>query len=94
MTNLTFGIDYETIITGLSAWYDIEAVATRIVRTQEIKPRIGNWCLKVELRPEDRWNGTSRSELGVLQDVLGHPIWENESSGTQYYAFSVQFPLN
>jgi len=56
--------------------------------------QIGGYAVRVEVRPGDDPINSSgeRAEAVFMTDSTGNFINENVSSGTQYYAFSLQLP--
>jgi hypothetical protein len=56
--------------------------------------QIGGYAVRVEVRPGDDPINSSgeRAEAVIMTESNGNSINENESSGTQYYAFSIKLP--
>ena len=87
--------DFESgTVTGVGNhnWVSIQAAAPD--RISLIKDGRGTYA-RVEIRKGDHPlhcpDCSERSELVIMQDAHGNPLYENLSSGTQRYTFSVKF---
>jgi hypothetical protein len=91
-SNFEWVFDWETGITGNGLWHWIQvADPNRITRVTTPAARTGLYSGRIELRAGDVANG--ERSMVMLPSFSDGTLWyENESSGTQYYAFSVQIP--
>ncbi len=87
--------DFESgSVTGVGNhnWVSIQAYAPDRIRL--IKDRRGTYA-RVEIRKGDHPlhcpDCSERSELVMMQDEHGNPLYENLTSGTQRYTFSIKF---
>jgi hypothetical protein len=90
---VTFADTWETGLTGNGNWKAIQTVASDRFQMVTSPVRHGAHAARVAVRPGDdpiRSSG-ERSEVLIMTDSSGNSINEGESSGTQYYAFSVRF---
>jgi hypothetical protein len=94
ITGISFYDNWEHGITAPGGWKDQQIVADdrfqRVASTSEDGP----YAARIEVRPGDINSSGERAEVVHMSDASGNPIDENESSGTQYYAFSIQLPTN
>jgi lysophospholipase L1-like esterase len=91
-TGVTFSGDWEDGLTGEGNWLLTQIVASdRFQRVTE-PVRQGQYAVRIEVRPGDDPIDSSgeRAEVSIMTDRNGNAIHESESSGTQYYAFSVR----
>ncbi len=89
---VSFSGDWETALTGPGTWRSKQIVAPdRFQRVTDIV-RQGKYAARIEVRPGDDpiHSSGERAEVLVMTDKDGKPFFENESSGTQFYAFSVR----
>ncbi len=91
----TFWGDFESgTVTGSGNhnWRSIQAFASG--RISLLRASRGTYA-RVEVRAGDHTRGcstcTERSEVLMMQDASSNPLYENLSSGTQRYTFSVKF---
>jgi hypothetical protein len=89
---VTFSGDWEKGITGNGNWKYIQTVAADRFQRVTSPVRQGQYAARIEVRPGDDPISSSgeRSEVLILSNAAGTAINENESSGTQFYAFSVR----
>jgi hypothetical protein len=89
---ISFSSDWKNGITGPGNWLALQAVASD--RFQRVTGPFlhSRYAVRVEVRPGDDPIHASgeRAEATVMTDVNGNRLYENESSGTQYFAFSVR----
>jgi len=79
---------------AVNNWHDPQPYPTGDRLTRVNSPvRKGNYALRVEVRSGDDygWSG-ERAELYGMYGGDGLQIYENESSGTQFYAISIYLP--
>ncbi len=80
--------------TGNVNWISLQAVATDRVTLINDGQRAGTYA-RFEVRPGDNplacCANTDRAEAVGMQNANGMPLYENLSSGTQRYSFSVKF---
>ena len=80
-------------------WKEIQVVTpTKLQKDPSTPTWHGKGAARVEVDPGDDplhlGEGTERAEVLVMQDDAGNAIPENDSSGTQYFAFSYFFPTD
>jgi Polysaccharide lyase len=80
-------------------WKDIQVVtATKLQNDPSTPTWHGKGAARVEVDPGDDplnlGENTERAEVLQMQDDAGKAIPENDSSATQYFAFSYLFPSN
>lgn len=93
---VTFSGDWEKGITGPGNWRYKQTVADdRLIRVTS-PVRQGKYAVRVEVRPGDDPINSSgeRAEVLYMTDADNNKMVENESSGTQFYAFSVRLDPN
>ena len=92
LSGVSFSGDWEQGLTGLGNWRAIQSVASDRFQRVTSPVRQGQYAARVEVRPGDDPLGlsTERAEALLMTDTNGNEIGENESSGIQYYAFSVR----
>lgn len=89
---VSFAGDWEAALTGPGTWRNAQIMAPdRFHRVSDIV-RQGRHAARVEVRPGDDpiHSSGERAEVLVMTDNSGKPFFEDESSGTQFYAFSVR----
>lgn len=89
---VTFSGDWESALTGPGTWRKAQIMGPdRFQRVSDVV-RQGQYAARVEVRPGDDpiHSSGERAEVLVMTDRDGRPFSENESSGTQFYAFSVR----
>ena len=93
---ISFSGDWEQGITGNGNWKGLQVVAADRFQRVTSPVRQGRYSARVEVRPGDGPINSSgeRAEVLGMTDANGNQINENESSGTQYYAFSVRLDPN
>lgn len=89
-SQVSFSGGWENGITGNGNWIKVQQVASDRFQRVTNPVRQGQYSVRVEVRPGDDPISSSgeRAEVVNMTDAGGNPIYENESSGTQYYAFS------
>ena len=89
---VSFSGDWEKGITGNGNWKYIQSVAADRFQRVTSPVRQGQYAARVEVRPGDDPISSSgeRSEVLIMSNAAGTPLYENEASGTQFYAFSVR----
>ena len=92
LPDISFSGDWEQGLTGFGNWRYIDKWASGRFQRVTDPVRQGQYAVRVEVRPGDDPIDSSgeRAEVHVMTDVNDNRIDENESSGTQYYAFSVR----
>ena len=91
--HVTFAGDWEAGITGSAGnWRGIQTVASDRFQRVTNPVRQVNYPAKIEVRPGDDPINSSgeRAEVLTMNDANGNRMNETESSGTQYFAFSVR----
>jgi len=78
-------------------WKEIQVVVPTKLQKDPSNPTWhGRGAARVEVDPGDDplhlGEGTERAEVLVMEDDAGNTIPENDTSGTQYFAFSCLFP--
>jgi hypothetical protein len=88
---VSFSGDWETGITGRGTWGSRQTVSEDRIQRVISPVRQGRYAARVEVRPGDDPINSSgeRSEVLIMTDAQGNKIYENESSGTQWFAYSV-----
>ena len=89
---ISFSGNWEQGLTGPGNWRYIDMMASDRFQQVTDTVRQGQYAVQIEVRPGDDPINSSgeRAEVHVMTDVNDNRIDENESSGTQYYAFSVR----
>ena len=89
---VSFKGDWENGLTGTGNWRYIETMAANRFQLVTNPVRQGTYAARVEVRPGDDPINSSgeRSEVSHMTDSMDNSISEGESSGTQYFAFSVR----
>jgi hypothetical protein len=89
---ISFSGGWEHGLTGPGNWRYIYIMASDRFQRVTDPVREGQYAVRVEVRPGDDPCDESgeRAEVGVMTDANDNRIDENESSGIQYYAFSVR----
>jgi lysophospholipase L1-like esterase len=95
-TGISFSGDWEAGLTGDGNWRLSQSIASDRFQRVTDPVRQGQYAARIEVRPGDDPINSSgeRSEVAVMTDRNGQAINESESSGTQYYAFSVRLDPN
>ena len=90
---ISFSNNWNQGITGSGLWGNVHIVDNDRYQRVTSPIRYSNYSVRVEVRPGDDpiHSSGERAEALIMTDADGNPINENGSSGTQYYAFSVQF---
>jgi len=93
---ISFSGDWEQGLIGNGNWLGVQSVASDRFQRVTSPVRQGQYAARVEVRPGDDPLGlsTERAEVFRMTDINGNEIEENESSGIQYYAFSVRLDPN
>jgi hypothetical protein len=93
---ISFFNNWAESITGPGKWRGIQVMANDRYQRVPNTGQVGQYAVRVEVRPgDDPINASGeRAESLTMTDQDGNPIYENEASGTQYYAFSIQLPSN
>ena len=100
----TFKGGFETAVYQLentvNNWHDAQPGALypllvdRLTRVNS-PVRTGNYSLKATVKPGDNYGSSGeRAEVYGMYGSSGTEIFENEASGTQFYAISVYLPLD
>jgi hypothetical protein len=89
---ISFSGGWEHGLTGIGNWRYIDMMASDRFQQVTDPVREGQYAVRVEVRPGDDPidSGGERAEVHVMTDADDYRIDENESSGVQYYAFSVR----
>jgi hypothetical protein len=89
---ISFSGSWEHGLTGVGNWRYIYMMASDRFQRVTDPVREGQYAVRVEVQPGDDPCDESgeRAEVGVMTDANDNRIDENESSGIQYYAFSVR----
>lgn len=84
------------VIVGPGAWNMGQWMAPDRFQLDTSRVRKGQYAVRVEVRPGDDpiQSGGERAEVSVMRDPANNLMWENENSGTQYYAISVYLPTD
>jgi hypothetical protein len=93
---ISFLNNWEQGITGPGKWKGTQTVSDDRIQRVISPDQVGHYAVRIEVRPGDDPIKSSgeRTELVIMSDAKGNSINENESSGTQYYAFSIQIPVD
>ena len=93
---ISFSNHWEQGITGPGLWSYVQVVDNNRFQMVTSPVRYGYYPVRIEVRPGDDpiQSSGERAEVQYMSDANGNFINENESSGTQYYAFSVQLDPN
>jgi hypothetical protein len=89
---ISFPGGWEHGLTGVGNWRYIDMMVGDRFQQVTDPVRKGQYAVQVEVRPGDDPinSGGERAEVHVMTDANDNRIDENESSGVQYYAFSVR----
>lgn len=77
-------------------WAGLQVVNADRVQLVTSPVQYGTYAARIEVRPGDDpiHSSGERAEVRSMLDENGNDIYENEASGTQYYAFSVRLDPN
>nr|MBA3706030.1 heparin lyase I family protein [Bacteroidota bacterium] len=92
MAQVSYSSGWETGITGNGNWGITQMVASDRIQRVTSPVRKGQYAARVQVGPGDDPINSSgeRSEVSGMKASNGNSIEENESSGTQYHAFSIR----
>ncbi len=104
-SSISFTGDFEYGIIGPNCWHKFSPDPTNPKyapvglehrwKLDSIIVRQGKYSLRIEVQPGDTSeNGYDRAEVVGMSDPNDNPIFENNNSGTKYYAFSVRLDQN
>jgi hypothetical protein len=93
-TNITFNGTWDNGALGYQGWNSFQRYSINRISLVTSPTRKGLCSARFEVRSGDIVALGERSEVCNIQDDAGNIIYENLSSGTQYYAISILLPTN
>ena len=88
----SFSINWQKGIMGNGLYQDEQFVSPDRFLPVGCPTRASSGCAEVTVDPGDVLYGGERSEALIMTDKNGNGIFENSSSGTEYYALSIYVP--
>jgi hypothetical protein len=93
---VSYSCGWETTILGPGCWLGPQFVDPNRFQRVTNPVRKGNYSVRVEVQPGDDPINSSgeRAEVYIMREKSGSLLYENESSGIQFYGLSVLLPTD